>query len=1563
MKNRKIKLIGLVLSILIANVINLFAFEFFPTVPFFEDDKYLEPVIAYYENPNTDLYLLAITCSSTEELINVKDIFIKQAVAELIRNSAFFHGLNAYQPYQQKIYIPSCLSYIPINMDTAEYSGKNDPNSYKEYPWFNQFITCDSTTWDLLQLTLQLVDGEVIILNSVRIPNICMNVPPTCTSSNSLLNTFTTMLPDWNINPPYTTTTPFGMPANSLLIKNNVLQTYTEGTKTINYMNIYEEYALPNDLTFRAVVRKPQIREDSDSLTGIDHTGLFKQIIEKTLLEIIDRPLVDNGDYTVILEFPDLEIGAKDIDYGDPAIGGSMTFNIVKSDEGINLETGTDNCSLAWIPDFGNCDNDFQINTFILIKNVEYLPTDFEYTLDKENYDVGTLFGNHSVTENGAFTYNIPIDITPGTNGAQPSVSLNYNSQYGSGIAGYGWDISAGQSSISRAAKVLNIDSVNRDINFDIYDKLLFNGIRLIPKINSLSGLANSEYIPEVGGDIAKITLKNDLISPYCWFLVEMLDGTKIEYGSDEGSRRKINGKNLSWQIKKVIDPNGNYYEYNYRNQSNNQFLQSIKYSGHINENSIIDVQPYAEIKFYYLKKPDANTRYSNGSKVTKNEILTNIQLLVNDEVYKQYDFLYEYKTDTYLKKIDLIGKNNHRYNSTVFNYNNDSFDDELIVNSININSNNSGMNIPANWSKKELFGDFNGDGLLDRVTIGVCSQDPNNGWYGNSSWYLQLGYKFNNTEIEFGTPINCNGIVLYGCSVEPENAEDQTDNFIDLDNLLVSDLNNDGFDEIVVHRMRKSINHFDLVAEYFLIKYDESSEKLIMSSTPIISDVAYQLRSDNYISINKDDRLIPGDWDGDGFTEIVAFGISIIDQEIKYFLHFYDIVTADGNFNNVNCNMYFDNFYYFSDLGNSGLSPWLDYYIFSSSYKNGKKTLFLSDGDKMVRFKINHNLKLLEIIDEPGEIDDFGKKINDLLLNKDENCYYGDFNGDGNIDIYHKYSTFARGGGDNYYTQYWHELYFWNEKNFSCEYREQIGESAGRPYIYYSYCDSHIFVTDVNSDGKDEIINYNIYTIQNSNELIKPDYSYSIYIFQNGENAKCFSKYINHDDLINHDTYLIGDLNWDPVVATWKVTGIDDNSKNYKTQALYNLSVSQSTKYDLTSRGRAGLYMGGKYISFFNLTDNKKMGELYDGFGNKLEIKYSMINEDDICTKSFKYCKDINNFDIPQLRYMNYGLEVVNSVKSIQSTDADMNNEITYKYSSALFDRFNKTLMGFEKFESTMLTQVNETPLTLNLKNETVKSPFLARTTWNGRAPVYLLLTSKSKVNRPETIPPDETSGSEIKYFYDTWSDPITKRFFVFNKKTEEINYNLQNSTRTYFAYNNYHQLTNKIKTYANYNSNDSISSLKENYFYEFNSNSNILQIKQYDSELRHKDDLSNDRYKRRQKFYYYTYNEAYDIAPGNDKANNLKFIEYDEDKPNHCVRQFFAYDRFGNVLVTQQRDNLGQILNTPKTSAVYDNIGRFATQAIDANGYKSFITTNDLGQIESTTDIQGNTINYGGF
>ncbi len=67
---------------------------------------------------------------------------------------------------------------------------------------------------------------------------------------------------------------------------------------------------------------------------------------------------------------------------------------------------------------------------------------------------VGKVADSHSVTDNGQFTYTMPLAVASGTGGMSPKLSIAYSSSNSTGLMGHGFDLQ-GLSTISRAPRNL----------------------------------------------------------------------------------------------------------------------------------------------------------------------------------------------------------------------------------------------------------------------------------------------------------------------------------------------------------------------------------------------------------------------------------------------------------------------------------------------------------------------------------------------------------------------------------------------------------------------------------------------------------------------------------------------------------------------------------------------------------------------------------------------------------------------------------------------------------------------------------------------------------------------------------------------------------------------------------------------------------------------------------------------------------------------------------------------------------------------------------------------------
>ncbi|TAG64689.1 MAG: hypothetical protein EAZ24_17200, partial [Burkholderiales bacterium] len=103
---------------------------------------------------------------------------------------------------------------------------------------------------------------------------------------------------------------------------------------------------------------------------------------------------------------------------------------------------------------------------------------------------VGKVAGSFSVSEGGSAGYSIPIQVPPGTNGLQPSLSLGYSSSGSYGMLGIGWNLS-GLGSITRCQRTIAQDGIRDSINYDNQennDAYCLGGQRLMPVTDLVSG-------------------------------------------------------------------------------------------------------------------------------------------------------------------------------------------------------------------------------------------------------------------------------------------------------------------------------------------------------------------------------------------------------------------------------------------------------------------------------------------------------------------------------------------------------------------------------------------------------------------------------------------------------------------------------------------------------------------------------------------------------------------------------------------------------------------------------------------------------------------------------------------------------------------------------------------------------------------------------------------------------------------------------------------------------------------------------------------------------------------
>ncbi|WP_456446305.1 PKD domain-containing protein, partial [Thiolapillus sp.] len=142
---------------------------------------------------------------------------------------------------------------------------------------------------------------------------------------------------------------------------------------------------------------------------------------------------------------------------------------------------------------------------------------------------VASLPGEFAVTGNGAASYAVPIEIPPGRGKLTPKLTLQYNSQGGSGLLGMGWSL-GGLSTIHRCKQTWAQDNKPAAVEMHADDALCLDGRRMLRVNNVAQGHVGSEYRLELD-DFSVIKLLRDSSSNLMYFEVWTKSGEIMEYG------------------------------------------------------------------------------------------------------------------------------------------------------------------------------------------------------------------------------------------------------------------------------------------------------------------------------------------------------------------------------------------------------------------------------------------------------------------------------------------------------------------------------------------------------------------------------------------------------------------------------------------------------------------------------------------------------------------------------------------------------------------------------------------------------------------------------------------------------------------------------------------------------------------------------------------------------------------------------------------------------------------------------------------------------------------------
>ncbi|MDX9932436.1 MAG: RHS repeat-associated core domain-containing protein, partial [Bacteroidales bacterium] len=343
-------------------------------------------------------------------------------------------------------------------------------------------------------------------------------------------------------------------------------------------------------------------------------------------------------------------------------------------------------------------------------------------TLDT-NLPVGFTEGTYAVSPSGAATYSIPIYAAPGTAGMVPNLSIVYNSQSGLGPLGIGWSI-AGLSSIDRCGKSYFYDQATTEISNTNNDWFQLDGNRLV-LISGTYGIDGAVYAEE-SENFDKIVSYGTAGSGPSYFKVYTKDGLVMEYGNTNDSKIEVIGTDgyapqqgtvRSWKLNRIADQSGNYMTFEYIEEGGTAWISKINYTG----NTTNGLMPYNSIEFSYISaanNPGKRMIYQGGAEILVDKLVDFISIKCEGSQFKRYDMVYSGTQDVRLTEVVEYGTDNSHFNSTYIEW-------SPLVSTVTAQE--ADVDNPAYTAS----GDFNNDGFSDLIytTSGL-----------NWVWNIRLG-------------------------------------------------------------------------------------------------------------------------------------------------------------------------------------------------------------------------------------------------------------------------------------------------------------------------------------------------------------------------------------------------------------------------------------------------------------------------------------------------------------------------------------------------------------------------------------------------------------------------------------------------------------------------------------------------------------------------------------------------------------------------------------------------------------------------------------------------------
>lgn len=467
---------------------------------------------------------------------------------------------------------------------------------------------------------------------------------------------------------------------------------------------------------------------------------------------------------------------------------------------------------------------------------------------------VGTTVSTFTVDNKGGAAAAISIYVPPGTSGMAPSLSLNYNSHFGDGLAGQGWMLS-GFSTISRCS--IKRNDVNYPVTYTVKDRFCLDG-QLLVSTKGTYGADQTIYHTEAESWI-QVQSHGTCGSGPCYFTAQTREGSIHYYGQASGkilavadvssTARIPSGSVRLWALDLVQDRNYNQmtYTYNQSAATGEYTPATILYTENNKASPALPAQH--AVTFAYKPRTYPLSYYQGGAKISHENKLDTITSCVSTtaitdcsasgiQLAHRYKLNYETSTLTHkdlLHSVTEYGTNGSAFPPTIFDYQqaaSPSFESPKSW-ITGVLTANSGWDVEA---QPRHMTDINGDGRGDIVG------------FGSDHLYTALS-----TGDGFSTPVKQGLGGVEGCYTQSSNG--QTSNCVYDYPRMMGDVNGDGYADIIALEGYHS---------YVRLSNGKTYENAVEWPTELTKEYGWDG--------HRDVRQIV-DLNGDGRSDIIAFG------------------------------------------------------------------------------------------------------------------------------------------------------------------------------------------------------------------------------------------------------------------------------------------------------------------------------------------------------------------------------------------------------------------------------------------------------------------------------------------------------------------------------------------------------------------------------------------------------------------------------------------------------------------------------------------------------------------